>query len=419
MTIIRTPTVRWIQGAAALIALAGAPPANGQDPHTTSQSAPHLVSALSHDATQRMVERLARIADEADVAGDSYLNDRRVDYYRGLMEQAPKPRDKLKWRLGLARERLFAGDPDAAIRDFRDILAELRRRRSRLDPAAREEMRNLVAVAYLRIAEQENCLARHNVDSCLFPIAGGGVHSEKRGAQRAAQAYMSILKNNPQDRGARWLLNLAHMALGEYPQGVPEQWLIPPDLFTSEFDLPRYYDIAPALGVDAVGLSGGSVMEDFDGDGDLDLMASSWGLMDQIRYFRNNADGTFTDSTEAAGLIGIVGGLNLVHADYNNDGHPDVLVLRGAWRGAHGRPPNSLLRNNGDGTFSDVTEAAGLLSFHPTQTAAWGDYDNDGRLDLFIGNETTEYDLAPDGTPRTKTLAGAAAQRSPPHPCEL
>ena len=78
--------------------------------------------------------------------------------------------------------------------------------------------------------------------------------------------------------------------------------------------------------------------------------------------------------------------------DYNNDGRSDVLVLRGGWWGQNGKYPMSLLSNNGNGTFDDVTEAAGLLSLHPTQTAAWADYDNDGWLDLYVGHEanTTE-----------------------------
>ena len=116
-------------------------------------------------------------------------------------------------------------------------------------------------------------------------------------------------------------------------------------------------------------------MEDFDDDGDIDLLASSRGLRDQLRYFRNNGDGTFDDATIEAGLEGIVSGLNLVHADYDNDGFADVFVLRGGWLD---RPyPNSLLRGNGDGSFTDVTEEAGLSAGGPTQTAAWGDYDND------------------------------------------
>ena len=66
----------------------------------------------------------------------------------------------------------------------------------------------------------------------------------------------------------------------------------------------------------------------------------------------------------------------------------DVLVLRGAWYGADGHIPNSLLKNNGDGTFEDVTIEAGLLSYHPTQAAEWADFNLDGWLDLFIGNES-------------------------------
>ena len=79
-------------------------------------------------------------------------------------------------------------------------------------------------------------------------------------------------------------------------------------------------------------------MDDFDGDGDLDIFASSAGLFtvatgtnpNQLRYFRNDGDGTFTDRTVAAGLEGLVSGLNLVQADYDNDGFLDLLVLRGA-----------------------------------------------------------------------------------------
>jgi hypothetical protein len=136
-------------------------------------------------------------------------------------------------------------------------------------------------------------------------------------------------------------------------------------------------------------------VEDFDGDGFPDLMVSSSGPSDPLRFFRNNGDGSFTERTVEAGLGGLTGGLNLVHADYDNDGRPDVLVLRGGWLGPHGKYPNSLLRNRGDGTFEDVTEAAGLLSFHPTQTAAWADYDNDGWLDLYVGNESSVEESHP------------------------
>ena len=114
----------------------------------------------------------------------------------------------------------------------------------------------------------------------------------------------------------------------------------------------------------------------------------------QIRYFHNDGDGTFSERTEQAGLAGIYGGLNLVQADYDNDGAVDVLVLRGAWLGGSGRHPNSLLRNDGRGGFRDVTFDAGLGDDHyPTQTASWADYDNDGDLDLYVGNENFSNQL--------------------------
>jgi len=118
-------------------------------------------------------------------------------------------------------------------------------------------------------------------------------------------------------------------------------------------------------------------------------MVSAWDFKGQLRVFRNEGTGRFTERTDEAGLTGLVGALNLMQTDYNNDGHPDVFIPRGAWLGADGRHPNSLLRNNGDGTFTDVTEEAGLLTFHPTQTATWFDFNGDGWLDVFIGNEST------------------------------
>jgi hypothetical protein len=107
-------------------------------------------------------------------------------------------------------------------------------------------------------------------------------------------------------------------------------------------------------------------------------------------------DGTFVDRTEQAGLLGLPGGLNLVQADYDDDGDVDVLILRGGWLEKYGRYPKSLLRNNGNATFTDVTLDAGLARVHfPTQTASWADYDNDGDLDLYVGNESSDSIAAP------------------------
>ena len=115
-----------------------------------------------------------------------------------------------------------------------------------------------------------------------------------------------------------------------------------------------------------------------------------------MQYWKGHPDGTFTERTEEANFAGIVGGLNCVQTDYDNDGAIDILVLRGAWLFDKGQVPNSLLHNDGHGRFTDVTFAAGLAEVnYPTQTGAWADYDGDGDLDLYIGNESTPKISAP------------------------
>tara|TARA_B110000037_G_C17112616_1_gene502517 strand:- start:280 stop:1947 length:1668 start_codon:yes stop_codon:yes gene_type:complete len=148
-------------------------------------------------------------------------------------------------------------------------------------------------------------------------------------------------------------------------------------------------------GTNTIGLSGGGAMNDFNNDGLLDLMTSSWSLDDPIQLLLNKGDGSFKNATGNANIAEITGGLNLICADYDNDGDQDPLILRGAWLNKWGRQPNSLLRNEGEGRFADVTESAGLLSYHPTQTATWFDFNADGNLDLFIGNESNTYDTHP------------------------
>jgi hypothetical protein len=149
-----------------------------------------------------------------------------------------------------------------------------------------------------------------------------------------------------------------------------------------------FRNIAPALGIDTFDEAGGSMAEDFDGDGFLDLLTSTMDPRGSLTYFHNNGDGSFSDWSRRAGLDSQLGGLNAVHTDYNNDGHPDVLILRGGWLQEHGRVRNSLLRNNGDGTFTDVTREAGLAEpGFPSQAGSWADYDGDGDLDLYVGNE--------------------------------
>ncbi len=369
---------------AVLLALVVCAPVAAQDPPIPSRP----------PSNARMAERLEAVAAVRDSRLDNiYANASRLEVLLGL----PSPTggaEQLVYRGAVATEMLNAGRTAEAVDEFERLHQLLR---TGADPPSdlpvgfRDSMRRSRGIAHLQRAQRDNCFPPRPAARCAMPVDAAAAPPDPDSTRRTIALYERMAEDDPADLVARWVLNLGHMWAGAYPAGVPPAWRIPRSAFGSSTGIARFVDVAPKLGLDAVGRSGGSVMEDFDGDGDLDLMASSSGLRDQLRVFRNNGDGSFDETTIEAGLEGIVGGLNLVPADYDNDGHADVLVLRGAWSN---RPhPNSLLRSNGDGSFTDVTEAAGLLRGAPTQTAAWGDYDNDGDVDLFVGNES-ELSLA-------------------------
>ena len=249
-------------------------------------------------------------------------------------------------------------------------------------------LRRFLGLTYMRQAEQENCVARHNAECCIFPLAGGALHQERRPAEKAREQYLAILEALPEEREARWLLGVAAMALGEFPQGVSERWRLPAQAFESQREFPRFPDIAGKLGLDTFALAGGAAVEDFDGDGWLDVLYSTCDPLGPLSYHRNAGDGTFQERTQAAKLDEQLGGLNLVAGDPDNDGDMDVVVLRGAWLFDWGRIRKSFLRNDG-GVFTDVTRAAGLAEpASPTQTGVFGDFDGDGWLDLYVGHES-------------------------------
>jgi hypothetical protein len=237
-------------------------------------------------------------------------------------------------------------------------------------------------VAGLRRGEDENCIQCRGEGACIFPLRPTAVHTNPTGSRLAIEHFTEYLQEFPTDIGVRWLLNVAYMTLGEHPYRVPPEHLMTFEKFGSEFDIGRFKDIAHLVGVNRFNEAGGAVMDDFDNDGLLDLVVTDWNATRPMAFYRNKGDGTFEDRTKASGLAEQYGGLNLVQTDYNNDGFLDIFIPRGAWFNYPMRP--SLLRNNGDGTFTDVTREAGLMDPVNSICATWADYDNDGFLDLFI-----------------------------------
>jgi tetratricopeptide (TPR) repeat protein len=246
--------------------------------------------------------------------------------------------------------------------------------------------------AYLQLAEMENGVYRNSGDSDLFPPVNlKESYKKKDNSRLAIQYFTKFLTRFPEDIEVKWLLNFAYSTLGEYPDGVPEAYRIPLSVFQSKEDIGRFVDVAPGAGLNVMREAGGLAVDDFENNGLLDIFVSSMETCDPIKYFHNNGDGTFTDRSVEAGVTSQLGALNIMQVDYNNDGCMDLFIPRGGWENPQRR---SLLRNNCDGTFSDVTEEAGLAdNVAQTNSAVWVDIDNDGYLDLFVANENSPSQL--------------------------
>ena len=290
-------------------------------------------------------------------------------------------------QLDLAYDLLRTGQVDASLRQLEVALEA-----DRMAPGTDEQRLRLLtdlAVAHLRRARDDNCVAMHCPDACVFPFRESAYYVRTAGLDTAVKYLEEILDLVPTSVQAIYLLNVANMAAGRWPEAVPERYRFPSDSLESRYDIGQFANIAPRLGLSKFDLSGGAITEDFDGDGFMDILCSTWNPAGEMSYFHNQGDGSFREWGDEAGLAGQLGGLNMMPADYDNDGFVDVLVLRGAWMNKLGQQRNSLLRNRGDGTFEDVTVAAGLaVPARPTQTAVWVDYDLDGDLDLYVGCES-------------------------------
>lgn len=288
---------------------------------------------------------------------------------------------------------LYKGDVTTAIAQFEEGVRIAHQHSTEDRKFAAMESIDLAAlgIAHLRRGEVENCATLHTADMCIFPLSLAGRHTLRSGSERAIEYFERYLEREPSSLEIRWLLNVAYQTLGGYPDKVPKAYLIPPAAFESKEDIGRFVDVAPALGLDKIGAAGGSIVDDFDNDGFLDIVETSFDPCQPMRAFRNNGDGTFLDVSERSQLAAQLGGINIVQTDFNNDGWLDIYVMRGGWEWPM---RNSLLRNNRDGTFTDVTLESGLLSVdYPTHSAGWADYDNDGWVDLYVGDEHTPSQL--------------------------
>jgi tetratricopeptide (TPR) repeat protein len=251
------------------------------------------------------------------------------------------------------------------------------------DAVTRTELgRSLVKVGRFEEAREEleraaqNSDVRPDVRSTAMHEAGLTYY--RSGAFReAAQAGCAALEANPENEPARHWLWLASERLGGYPEQVPAKFRIKPQGGWAKPTV-RYEEISAACGLDKTSGARGIAVFDYNNDGFLDVVVVA--AHAGITLYRNNGDGTFTDVSVESGLYRSTNGFGVSAGDYNNDGFVDLCVCRMGFYGGE----CELWRNNGDGTFTNVSQTSGVSSWAPSFSVSWADYDCDGLLDLFV-----------------------------------
>ena len=350
------------------------------------QSNTSTVEMKSEEDTRVLVQEALRRIDTMELS--PALNVERANILRARLDRETDPGKRINLGLEYGLELLKAGKTEESLAVYSAATNFIAQNNLEMDTLTKRNLYSTIGIAFMRHGEIENCVRNHTHESCFLPIKGGGIHQLPYGSSNAIVQYERSLKEFPNDLETRYLLNLAYMTLGQFPDKVPAQYRIPPSWFESKVKMQRFKDVAPQLGINHNSLAGGTIVDDFNNDGWLDIVITSWSPKEELIFYQNNGDGTFSDRTEAYGLKGHVGILNLNHADFNNDGWLDLHLMRGAWYLEQGDIPNTLMMNTGKGSFVDVTVRAGMLRYSPTQASAWSDFNLDGWLDLVVAYES-------------------------------
>ena len=249
-------------------------------------------------------------------------------------------------------------------------------------------LRFFKALTLFRIDERKCCYDDFRSNSCIFPIIEKEYLFTTGNIKKANEIWGELLREQPWDYRNKWMFNLSNHLIGNeterklrsvFPQKLGNG-STPGDIETS--------NISNKMNLHCEGLAGGVIVEDFDQNGLQDVFRTSWYFDHNCQLLLQTEPGRFSEQTGQFMLDGEVGGLNCVSTDYNNDGYVDILILRGGWLGGLGLLPNSLLKNVNGKRFENVSFETGLTSAYPSHSAVVADFNNDGGLDLVIGNES-------------------------------
>ena len=188
------------------------------------------------------------------------------DFLSPEMEATRKTRppfDQMQAHLGLAQLLAYMGDMDRATPHYQEAY-ELARSGV---PAAMLQMEETLGLAYLHKAEMDNGAYRAQGELCLIPARPGHAFPKTGDSEKAIEHFLNYLRQKPDELEVRWLLNLAYMTLGKYPDGVPPRHLVPPTAFASADEVGRFTDVAPQAGLNVFATAGGVIVDDLRGNG--------------------------------------------------------------------------------------------------------------------------------------------------------
>lgn len=361
-----------------------APP--GESPSTTSYTPRKILDSSGYGWVLGCVKPWPSDYTLAQIGGHFRSSIRAtIDELTQLLENPSLPPDQIaSVRFSRATFLNFEGDADGAYQDLKQARAWMESNPT----IAQDFLYTLIyyqGVTAMRRGENENCIACRGESSCIVPIVPAAIHTNPQGSRLAIEHFTEYLDRFPEDGEVRWLLNVAYMTLGEHPGLVPAKYLVDVSAYESQdHSIGKFRDIGAEVGLNRLNQAGGSIMEDFNNDGWLDIAVTSFDPTQVMGLYINDGKGKFIDRTREAGVTNQLGGLNCVQTDYNNDGWMDIFIVRGAWLPGTLAMRPTLLRNNGNETFTDVTVEAGMATPINSISSCWADYDNDGWLDCFV-----------------------------------
>ncbi len=234
------------------------------------------------------------------------------------------------------------------------------------------------AISYYKLALRRNLTPEQKLQS--MREMGASYYKQGDYAEAARNFYEALqTRMNSVDQ---WLLRVALDRIPGPPPAMPANVLFPveePNIDRANPPLLEFEDIAPKLGIHSKNGNGTVAWGDIDGDGKLDVIVSGSGTF--IKVYRNEGD-KFTDITEKVGLGHVPSGYSLNLVDYDNDGWLDLFISLNGWNG----PMPDLLFHNEHGKFVNVSKKSGVDDPGSGFVSLWGDLDNDGWLDVVIAN---------------------------------